>query len=195
MQPRQWQPCVVPPDQMPAQMQFQPPPMSPDEQAIIDRMVDRVRNNGADSPLSDGAMSAPQAMSSAGPPPFPLNLLPQDSLKQLINGRRDRVDAPPSYFGSWHGQKLSCLPPSGFQSYARSGMRPRSSNSHYMHSNERSRYVAHSTNHSNNHPAQAPSEQSKTMSQLRRLPAHDISPAAYSPYARLSGGMSSSIAY
>jgi hypothetical protein len=57
---------------------------------------------------------------SAGPPPFPLSLLPQASLKQLVRGMgsRPKCNAPAVYFGCWHNR--SGLPSSGFYHYAQS---------------------------------------------------------------------------
>ncbi len=57
-----------------------------------------------------------------GPAPFPLSLLPQDQLKSLIRSRvKNKVQAPPAYFGSWHGpQQASSLPPGGFQTHMHS---------------------------------------------------------------------------
>lgn len=66
---------------------------------------------------------------SAGPPPFPLNLLPEASLKQLIRslaGQRYRNTSQQVAFGSWHSaaplQSVSTgknkgLPYGGFQSH------------------------------------------------------------------------------
>jgi hypothetical protein len=63
-----------------------------------------------------------QQAGGAGPAPFPLSLLPQDQLKSLIAGRnRNKISAPPAYFGSWHGPPTSRnLPPGGFQTHMRS---------------------------------------------------------------------------
>lgn len=77
----------------------------------------------------------------AGPPPFPLSLIPEASLKQFIGGKGGHAShgapiaaapsapmasasrPPASHFGSWHGQSAtpsahhSNLQPSGFHSY------------------------------------------------------------------------------
>lgn len=74
----------------------------------------------------------------AGPPPFPLSLIPEASLKQFIGGKGGHsaptaavaaapmasASRPPaSHFGSWHGQSAtpsahhSNLQPSGFHTY------------------------------------------------------------------------------
>ncbi|HEY9676370.1 MAG TPA: hypothetical protein V6C76_00040 [Drouetiella sp.] len=57
-----------------------------------------------------------------GPAPFPLSLLPQGELKSLIKGRvKNQVQAPPAYFGSWHGPSMANnLPPGGFQTHMQS---------------------------------------------------------------------------
>ena len=65
---------------------------------------------------------------SAGPPPFPLNLLPAPALKQLIRSVALGVaphnsHSPRSYFGSWHNgmslspSYISNLPPSSFHTF------------------------------------------------------------------------------
>ncbi len=68
---------------------------------------------------------------SAGPPPFPLNLLPAPALKQLIRSvalgvAPHNTNSPKSYFGSWHNgtnlspspySYISNLPPTGFHSF------------------------------------------------------------------------------
>jgi hypothetical protein len=63
-----------------------------------------------------------EAGAGAGPAPFPLSLLPQDQLKSLIAGRnRNKISAPPAYFGSWHApQTARNFPPGGFQTHMRS---------------------------------------------------------------------------
>jgi hypothetical protein len=87
------------------------------------------------SPVAS-AMSEPSGFGSAGPPPFPLSLLPAPALKQLIRsmayGSTSHAGhAPPSYFGSWHNNStfnanspatsVAYLTPQGnFHSYMRS---------------------------------------------------------------------------
>ncbi len=85
------------------------------------------------------AASQPQSHATAGPAPFPLSLIPEASLKQLIGstaktapaggGSSNSIHAQkamtPSYFGSWHGSQHapaqghahSNLQPSGFHTY------------------------------------------------------------------------------
>lgn len=47
------------------------------------------------------------ANTAAGPAPFPLSLLPQASLKQLVRGiaSRPRTNGPAAYFGCWHNNR------------------------------------------------------------------------------------------
>ena len=98
------------------------------------------------NPASFEDQAAPR-QGTAGPPPFPLNLLPEQSLKQLLGAKGAppagataataasarpapmprKVNAPPAFFGSWHGSMptakagpSSHLASSGFQSHMRS---------------------------------------------------------------------------
>jgi hypothetical protein len=64
---------------------------------------------------------APATVNSAGPPPFPLNLLPEASLKQFVQGSVASKAhlGPRVYFGCWHGTNGgTALPHAGFQNYA-----------------------------------------------------------------------------
>lgn len=86
------------------------------------------------SPVATSATSE-NGFGTAGPPPFPLNLLPANALKQLITGgSRNRVLGTASYFGAWHGNPVATkpnynaapganyvrnLPACGFQSHIR----------------------------------------------------------------------------
>jgi hypothetical protein len=85
---------------------IQAPNASPKEMAQIDRMIDRTHPS--------------EATGTAGPPPFPLSLLPQQSLKQFVGAKpQNRISAPQAFFGSWHGNSLpklaSNLAPAGFR--------------------------------------------------------------------------------
>ncbi len=92
--------------------QQQPGGISSEEQSIIDRMIAGAHGAGGDAAGSEMSPSA-------GPPPFPLSLLPQDQLKSMVQGlRRQKTDAAPSYFGSWRGNTMASLPASGFHNYA-----------------------------------------------------------------------------
>ncbi|MDR3615697.1 MAG: hypothetical protein P4L53_19215 [Candidatus Obscuribacterales bacterium] len=106
---------------------------SAEEQAQISNMVKTI------NPASFEEQAAPR-QGTAGPPPFPLNLLPEQSLKQLLGAKGAppagaaptvnaprKVNAPPSFFGSWHGSMptakagpSSHLASSGFQSHMHS---------------------------------------------------------------------------
>ncbi|HEY9684065.1 MAG TPA: hypothetical protein V6C86_20955 [Oculatellaceae cyanobacterium] len=92
------------------------PTASPQDMAQINQMVEQ---------------SKAQEQGTAGPPPFPLNLLPQQSLKQFVGqtvaaGRPQQKLAPQAGFGSWHGQGMPSrltagLAPAGFHSNLRGG--------------------------------------------------------------------------
>ena len=63
---------------------------------------------------------------SAGPPPFPLNLLPAPALKQLIRSMAygsatHGSNAPRSFFGSWHNSNTPSLSP-GYNSSVNSSV-------------------------------------------------------------------------
>jgi|GEM_PF-4846009 len=106
-----------------------------DEMKVSDLDVsdDNVQTYSADS-LSQLQEQEKLAESSAGPAPFPLNLLPQQALKGLIaGGKRTPIATKPVGFGSWHslnqGQGAAggatgrfaraALPPAGFVSHIR----------------------------------------------------------------------------
>jgi hypothetical protein len=88
---------------------IQAPNVSPKEMAQIDRQIERSH--------------PPEATGTAGPAPFPLSLLPQQSLKQFVGAKpQNRPAAPPSFFGSWHNamsnqptKLASNLAPAGFR--------------------------------------------------------------------------------
>jgi len=71
--------------------------------------------------IGGAPQQAPATVNSAGPAPFPLNLLPEASLKQLVKGssiNRQNL-GPRVYFGCWHGAGAgTALPRAGFQTYA-----------------------------------------------------------------------------
>ena len=93
------------------------------DQALIERFA--ANELGSDATVGGSGLGA--TTNSAGPPPFPLNLLPEASLKQLIHGLGrqqnlvSRTTAAAS-FGSWpHRQMIaSRLPLAGFQSHIHS---------------------------------------------------------------------------
>ncbi len=99
-----------------------PPIISAAQQAQISHSIQNINPT-----IFQGERPAESA-SSAGPPPFPLNLLPQQSLKQFVGGGHSKASAPPSFFGSWHGghsliahnfASTSSLPEAGFQTHMR----------------------------------------------------------------------------
>jgi hypothetical protein len=112
---------------------FDQPPASPEDRAMIDHYASMEIGDGADD--ADNGSAA-----SAGPPPFPLNLLPQASLKQLVHGiaqvQRPQRHGPGASFGGWRHPGSApmlmaqpaapaagfipvarALPPAGFHSY------------------------------------------------------------------------------
>jgi len=142
------------------------------------------------SPVTS-AVSEPSGFGSAGPPPFPLSLLPAPALKQLIRsmayGSTSHAGhAPPSYFGSWHNSStfnanspatsVAYLTPQGnFHSYMHSSYpRPRSKS--------RSAPSAVTTSHRNTHTSKnsTKKEQNKLASypaySRQIVPASNVSP-------------------
>jgi hypothetical protein len=77
--------------------------------------------NSSDATIALEQNMAKLDASNIGPPPFPLNLLPEDSLKQLVANpsARAKIDAPKAYFGSWR-QGSHALSPAGFHTYMHS---------------------------------------------------------------------------
>lgn len=109
-----------------------------------------------------------------GPAPFPLSLLPQDQLKSLIRSRvKNKVQAPPAYFGSWHGpQQASSLPPGGFQTHMRShGFAAPAPASNYSHFAPRA-----------SKPHSAPGR-ANMMQAVNQKPHQEMRIAVYPPYA------------
>lgn len=156
----------------------EPGGISSEEQSIIDRMV-----AAAHARTVDGAASS----EGAGPPPFPLSLLPQDQLKSMIGGlRHTHTDAAPSYFGSWRGNSISALPASGFHSYvphAASGSRTRSG------ARATVKAAGPTTKQATTANMHQASEGSRPMAQLRRLTPQDSRVAQYPPYLRFGGAI------
>lgn len=162
----------------------QMPGITPDEQSIIDRMLAQTR---AQNQNSAGMMNA-SAPSSAGPPPFPLSLLPQDSLKSMMGGAhrspQSTQAAPSSYFGSWHG---NASPPGiragGFQLHSPTRLRLASGAHNIAHTTNSQAKHAHFDAYSHN------SSQSTThaISQLRRIHPQEMRVASYPPYPRMAG--------
>ncbi len=105
------------------------PNPSPQEMAQIERLIEQQKPLQAES--TGGG--------TAGPAPFPLNLLPQQSLKQVLGASavpqrpaQGRVAPPPAGFGSWRAgmggaqggmpsRISSALPPGGFHSNLHGG--------------------------------------------------------------------------
>lgn len=106
------------------------PNLSTQERAQLDRLakVLFLRDNlnkhpqgGFHSPL-DSNMSArqrvDQAYSKHGPPPFPLNLIPEPAMKDFLSRARNRKSMIRNYPGAF-ASRPSNLQHSGFQSYAK----------------------------------------------------------------------------
>lgn len=132
------------------------PNASPKEMAQIDRLIDQSR--------------PAEATGSAGPPPFPLNLLPQQSLKQFVGARpQNSVAAPKVSFGSWHqGNQTRIatnLAPAGF------------------HSNLHGHFGSYAAPHAS-HKAGSFKQSNKTIiAQAHHTPTPGMKIAAYAPYA------------
>ncbi len=117
----------------------QAPALSPDERHLVDELVELNKPGHSKDFIdvqsgqpvvvpsaAEDMPAAPQAPvageSEIGPPPFPLNLLPQDQLKEFVGRRKQqKLSAPHVYFGSWHrqisAQAPAALPYAGFQTH------------------------------------------------------------------------------
>lgn len=105
----------------------QAPVLAPDEQQMWDELKQFSQQNRQQQSFEQPAaprmpveqpVAPMQTRVDPGPPPFPLNLLPAPALKELVGHKRARINAPPSYFGSWHRTAAgNALPGSGFHSY------------------------------------------------------------------------------
>ena len=92
------------------------PTASPQEMVQIEHIIDQQRPAQANT-------------GTAGPAPFPLNLLPQQSLKQVLGASavpsRPQSRAPQAAFGSWHqgmqSRMVTGLAPAGFHSNLHGG--------------------------------------------------------------------------
>jgi hypothetical protein len=102
------------------------PMITPDERTMVDGA--NQMTGGGDAQGDDIGRSLLNAndnsqtgenseFGSAGPPPFPLNLIPPQALHDLIaRGHHTKIDAPPVFFGSWHQTQAQSLPSGGFHS-------------------------------------------------------------------------------
>jgi hypothetical protein len=149
-----------------------PPSSSFQDRALIQNALQNI-----DPKVFDDQVTA-QSMGSAGPPPFPLNLLPQQSLKQFVSGGRTqarKLSAPPSFFGAWHGDNLiarnfastSGLPEAGFQS----NLRVKS----FAHSHASPTKTHTLTN--------KPSRQNTIIAQARKVQQPELKISLYPPYS------------
>jgi hypothetical protein len=91
----------MPRPQMPmqfAQQQFspapqapvQPPRLSPQEQLEMNKLVDSACLEQGINPHAPGIQGNPDLYSRVGPPPFPLSLIPEDTMKGFLKGARNR---------------------------------------------------------------------------------------------------------
>jgi len=162
--------------------------------------------NSNDWPASDGSMQGmspgmgqglganmaeapPPPTNTAGPAPFPLNLLPEASLKQFIGGtaaagKRPPVGAP-SYFGSWKGsQQIAsgkpALQPSGFHTYLGGDSRSVGTGSHIMQSSSFKSYAPMAMSNHHASPSR-PAEPVKHIAQNVHASA-SVQVATYGPY-------------
>jgi hypothetical protein len=107
----------------------QAPAMAPSEQIVNERMAElgypstseiagtAPTGNIPQEIIRPASLEGSEQGATAGPAPFPLNMLPQDQLKDFIKARaRNRIQAPKAYFGSWHGEGAHNLPTAGFHS-------------------------------------------------------------------------------
>lgn len=107
----------------------QTPSLTADEQQMYDELMQMKQQNGIQhfagnveqraqpTQMFQPAIIAAPPRQDPGPPPFPLNMLPEGALKELVGHRRPHTNAPPAYFGSWHRPvSLSNLPECGFHS-------------------------------------------------------------------------------
>ena len=110
MQQMQQQQSFQRPMQMP--MQLQPPKLTVQQQASLDRMVEQnppPYHMNVNGELIGAASDNPD--NGAGQPPFPLNLMPMNALMQ----GRHKSNVAQARFGSWHGG--SGLPSAGFHTW------------------------------------------------------------------------------
>ncbi|MBI4534445.1 MAG: hypothetical protein HY711_10920 [Candidatus Melainabacteria bacterium] len=120
----------------------QAPVLSPDEQLLLDELV-KLNRPGKFTQYQDisgtqeqvelpmTSMTEAQPHHDPGPPPFPLSLLPEDAIKDLMHrGPNKHINAPPAYFGSWHSKvSLSSLPKARFNSHI--GLKQSPTNNQY----------------------------------------------------------------
>lgn len=110
-----------------AAMLVEAPLLTPDERKSIDALNEIANQNAlekaqAEATANQPPLLEPQPGHTAGPAPFPLNLIPPSAIADLIGrGKHRKVEAPPAYFGSWHNQSQFAqnhqLMPANFHSH------------------------------------------------------------------------------
>jgi hypothetical protein len=99
--------------------------------SVLEAPVPTAQDMAQINQMQEQSRAQAQEGGTAGPPPFPLNLLPQQSLKQFVGqtaaaGRPQQKLAPQAGFGSWHAagtpSRLTAgLAPAGFHSNLHGG--------------------------------------------------------------------------
>jgi hypothetical protein len=138
-------------------------------------------NNGAD-------LVEKPAGHTAGPAPFPLNLLPEASLKQFIGSTKAASARPqagaPSYFGSWKGSnQIASAKPALHPSTFHSNLAGFHGNSvaHNISSSAFSSYAPMAMTHSRAMPHQPGEPQAKHIAQNVHA-SSSVHVATYGPY-------------
>lgn len=160
------------------------PMLAPNDQALVDQMVDQ-----AQMEIVVAQQQAEARRTSAGPPPFPLNLLPEDQLRNLVQ-KRPTIRGPKSYFGSWHQVRI--LPRAGFSTNLH-GTKPilASNFGHYSyvqpqpHTSSHEPAAVHHRSHSTHHGNAKHSAPHAVQN------AQVVKIAAYPPYMNYGGRSSS----
>ena len=135
------------------------------------------------------------AFGTAGPPPFPLNLLPEASLKQIIKnlaGKNYSHNTPKVAFGSWHSgipltnasnNKAANLPYAGFQSHLTSQKINKKNNYHRLSALPA---VTVSPTNSSKQRRQSINNQQNNSARNRMLLESQVKVAAYPSYTTQS---------
>jgi len=108
---------------------LQAPRLSPQEQLEMNKLVDNACLENGVNPNAVGQAANPGLYSRIGPPPFPLSLIPEDTMKDFLKGARSRKSAVAGSslaMGSGGGSlgtggSSGALPQGGFRSYLHGG--------------------------------------------------------------------------
>jgi hypothetical protein len=103
------------------------PILSPEERKAVDALNEIANQNALEQAQTQAEANLPPLLEptpghTAGPAPFPLNLIPPSALADIIGrGKHKKIEAPPAYFGSWHNQsqfaRTHQLMPANFHSH------------------------------------------------------------------------------